>query len=152
MRAATRAEEKADAPGRLPRGRIPSAPLCFLVILAVKTALATLGFERARHLTLWLSAGRGAASGPYMTAAVAIADQVALSAAFFPGRALCLEQSLTLLFLLRRRGLQATFRLGVQPYPFAAHAWIEHDGVAILEDAEFLKPYLPLTATRGGER
>lgn len=65
---------------------------------------------------------------------------VAVAGAFYPRRALCLEQSLTLFLLLRRRGVPAELRLGVQPRPFRAHAWIEAGGRPIGEPAS-----LPLT-------
>lgn len=58
---------------------------------------------------------------------------VLLSAAFYPRRALCLEQSLALFVLLRRRGIDALLRIGVQTIPFSAHAWVEVDGVAVNE-------------------
>lgn len=66
--------------------------------------------------------------------------RVSLAAAFYPRRALCLEQSLTLFVLLRRRGVRAELRLGVQPRPFQAHAWVETGGRAISEAED-----LPLT-------
>lgn len=65
---------------------------------------------------------------------------VAVAGAFYPRRALCLEQSLTMFLLLRRRGVPAELRLGVQPRPFRAHAWIEAGGRPIGESAS-----LPLT-------
>jgi hypothetical protein len=74
----------------------------------------------------------------------ATAKRVVMAAAFFPGRALCLEQSLTLWYLLRRSRIQATFRLGVQAYPFVAHAWVEHAGQPVNESPETLKPLVPL--------
>ena len=48
-------------------------------------------------------------------------------------RANCLEQSLTLSWLLKRRGIETDLRIGAQKHEgkFAAHAWIELDGVAI---------------------
>jgi len=65
---------------------------------------------------------------------------VAVAGAFYPRRALCLEQSLTMFLLLRRQGVRAELRLGVQPRPFRAHAWIESGGRPIGESAN-----LPLT-------
>jgi hypothetical protein len=65
---------------------------------------------------------------------------VAVAGAFYPRRALCLEQSLTMFLLLRRRGVPAELRLGVQPRPFRAHAWVEAGGRPIGESAS-----LPLT-------
>jgi hypothetical protein len=66
------------------------------------------------------------------------ADRVAQAGAFYPGRAECLEQSLVLLILLRRRGLPAQLRLGVQNFPFSAHAWVELDGRPVNEREELV--------------
>jgi hypothetical protein len=73
-----------------------------------------------------------------------VADRVAVIAAFFPGRALCLEQSLALYWLLRRRGVSARLRVGVHPAPFTAHAWIEYDGAPVNEDDDRIRELLPL--------
>lgn len=50
-----------------------------------------------------------------------------------PVDARCLVTSLVLTRMLARRGIESTLVLGVRNTPsFAAHAWIEHDGVALL--------------------
>ena len=54
-----------------------------------------------------------------------------MAGALYPGRALCLEQSLALYYLLRRRGVPVRYCQGVQPYPFEAHAWVEYGGTPI---------------------
>jgi hypothetical protein len=64
------------------------------------------------------------------------ARSVAMAAALYPGRARCLEQSLVLYYLLRRRGVAVRYRQGVMPHPFQAHAWIEYDGEVITDVAE----------------
>lgn len=48
-------------------------------------------------------------------------------------RATCLEQSLTLWFLLRRQGMAAELRIGARKVAgkFEAHAWVECDGEAL---------------------
>jgi hypothetical protein len=45
----------------------------------------------------------------------------------------CLSRSLTLWWLLRRQGLESDLRIGVSTSggQFAAHAWIEYEGVVI---------------------
>jgi hypothetical protein len=45
----------------------------------------------------------------------------------------CLERSLSLWWLLARRGITTQFRIGVRKdgEKFAAHAWVERDGAAI---------------------
>jgi len=50
-----------------------------------------------------------------------------------PVDARCLVASLVLTRMLARRGIESTLVLGVRNKPsFEAHAWIEHDGVALL--------------------
>ena len=45
----------------------------------------------------------------------------------------CLVTALVLTRMLARRGIGTTFVLGVRTTPrFAAHAWVEHNGVALL--------------------
>ena len=45
----------------------------------------------------------------------------------------CLVTALVLTRVLARRGISVTFVLGVRTTPrFAAHAWVERDGVALL--------------------
>ena len=48
----------------------------------------------------------------------------------WPGEALCLQRSLVLLWLLRRRRIDAELRVGVRRTEggLIAHAWVESDG------------------------
>lgn len=65
--------------------------------------------------------------------APAIARMNAAAARHLFFRASCLEQSLALWCLLRRRNVPADLRIGArkQEQDFEAHAWIELDGVAL---------------------
>ncbi len=67
-----------------------------------------------------------------------------MAAALFPGRALCLEQSLTLYVLLRLAGATVRLRLGVQAYPFGAHAWVEYLGRPLNDIEEHVAFFAPL--------
>jgi hypothetical protein len=50
-----------------------------------------------------------------------------------PADSRCLSQSLVLTRLLARRGVDSRLVIAVRPgESFAAHAWVEHDGVALL--------------------
>jgi hypothetical protein len=53
-----------------------------------------------------------------------------------PGDSRCLFKSLTLMCMLERRGIQQLVVIAVRPRPFAAHAWVEVDGHAVLPDAD----------------
>jgi len=55
----------------------------------------------------------------------------------------CLEESLTLWYLLRKQGIPACLRIGVRKEneKFEAHAWVEHDGEALNQDEAMHKHY-----------
>jgi len=118
----------------------PNVVGCFVLVASVRASLRLLGFRRTVRLAK-LAAGRGARrpAGTPTDCARAIAT----AAAFFPGRAVCLEQSLALYVVLRRRGHSGVLRLGVQPYPFLAHAWVELDGTPLFENQDALSKFIP---------
>ncbi|MFL5577705.1 MAG: lasso peptide biosynthesis B2 protein [Gemmatimonadaceae bacterium] len=126
------------------RPAVPSVLDCGLVLLGVKAALRWLGFGRTLTLIRRLTAGAPAAPDDEPLVPRATAHAVATAGAFFPGRALCLEQSLALYYCLRRRGIAARLRLGVQSHPFAAHAWVEWRDEPLNDTRERLKRFLPL--------
>src|SRR4051812_7856338 len=54
-----------------------------------------------------------------------------------PRRSRCLIESLVLIRLLARRGIDGTLVIGVATGPdFAAHAWVERDGRCLLPGSE----------------
>jgi hypothetical protein len=48
----------------------------------------------------------------------------------------CLFSSLTLMCMLERRGIEQVLVIAARPQPFAAHAWVEVEGEAVLPDAD----------------
>jgi hypothetical protein len=77
-------------------------------------------------------------------AAAAIANRVGIAAAFFPGRARCLEQAIAAYLLLRRHGIRSDLFLGVRAHRFQAHAWIEHDGIPLNEHTDMVRKVIPI--------
>jgi len=71
-------------------------------------------------------------------------------AGFCPGDMKCLPRGLTLLWLLRRRGLDAKLRFGVQTFPFRAHVWVDLDGQPVNELPEHLHLFQPFPACEPG--
>lgn len=63
---------------------------------------------------------------------------VTAAAAHGPYRANCLQQSVTLWWLLRRRGLESELRIGARKEGgrFDAHAWVELSGHALNESRD----------------
>jgi hypothetical protein len=125
---------KATGRSRNSNPRVPGVLVCFFTILVMDLLPRVLGFRRAFQVTGVLSPPES----PGLDRALvdATAHRVALAAAFYPRRALCLEQSLALCLLLQRRSVAARFRLGVQARPFYAHAWVDIDGRAVNERTE----------------
>ena len=115
------------------RLRVPSVLRCMLVILIAKLSLHMGGFAWTIG---WIRKHLGAIPEvvpPDWDALKATEYAVAMAGAFYPGRALCLEQSLALYWVLRRQGVAVTYCHGIQAHPFAAHAWIEYRS-AVLND------------------
>ena len=119
--------------------RGPGVVTCFLTLACMDVLPRIIGLRRTFGLMRRMMPSP---AGPRDADAIIAktTHNVAVAGAFYPRRALCLEQSLTLFLLLRRRGVPAELRLGVQPRPFRAHAWIESGGRPIVESAS-----LPLT-------
>lgn len=119
--------------------RVPGVLICVAVLLCMDVIPRLIGLRRTFKLLRYLTPPvNDADNADHIIAETT--RRVSIAAAFYPRRALCLEQSLTLFVLLRRRGVHAELRLGVQPRPFYAHAWVEAGGRAISEAED-----LPLT-------
>jgi hypothetical protein len=123
----------------------PSQIAAAIVALSmVKVALRVGGFDRTLRLIrmsvrLPERHKRNRAPETWLRAVTAVG-------AFYPGRARCLEQSLTLYLLCRLSGLSVAFRLGVAPHRFSAHAWVEFDGRPIGEEEDGLRGLIALPA------
>jgi hypothetical protein len=111
-----------------------------VALAATWLGLRLAGFQRWKAALAWFvpsaTAPGGETSGALLDSAREIArlEQAAARHLFF--RATCLERSLTLWWLLHRRGIGADLRIGArkQAGRFEAHAWVELDG-AVLNDA-----------------
>ena len=126
---------------------VPTLPGLLSRLALLEGALAVAGFTRTsawieRHAAAAPSRDRDRLAVDGWVARVERA--VATAAALFPGRAECLERSLLLYWLLRRRGVRCELRLGVQLYPFLAHAWVERDGVVLNDVPEHVAQFAPL--------
>lgn len=124
--------------------RAPSVAWCVVMILMVKVTLRLVGFARTVAIVRAMTAHSESTTAVGRSLLHTAERSVAMAAALFPGRALCLEQSLTLYLVLRRRGVSVRFRLGAQPHPFEAHAWIEYKGEPLNDIAEHVDFYAPL--------
>jgi len=112
-------------------GPRPGILFSFAAVTTARLGLRWLGLRRTARLVRRIVRviGRATPRGQPLE----VARRVATVAAFFPGRAVCLEQSVALYLVLRRFGHPAALRIGVQALPFVAHAWIEIDGAPLFE-------------------
>ena len=56
---------------------------------------------------------------------------------FYPSRTKCLEWAMTFVLMALRRNWKCNLEIGVQNYPFMAHAWVECDGKTVMDSQEF---------------
>ena len=124
------------------RRHVPSAAAFGTLLAAVRLSLKTVGFARTIRAVRQIAARAPLRSDTDPAELPCAARAVALAGAFFPGRAICLEQALALYFALRRRGFPVELRIGIQPYPFFAHAWVEHLGQPVNEDPEVVRHFV----------
>jgi Transglutaminase-like superfamily len=122
-------------------GSVPSVTRSLVVIAVIKARLRVTGLGPTLR---WIR--RRELPTPQTTLApnafiVASEYAVAMAAALYPGRALCLERSLALFYFARRAGIPVTYHHGVQPQPFAAHAWVEYSGQVINDTNEHVHTY-----------
>jgi hypothetical protein len=111
--------------------RVPSVLTSGIMIAALKLSLKVRGYKRTIE---WIR--RRVEHIPVRddvepTIVKAAEWWVAMAAAFYPGRAECLERSLVLYYILRRQGVPVKYCHGVQPWPLMSHAWVEYRGEVV---------------------
>ena len=124
--------------------RVPSVLKCGLMIFVVRVMLKTVGFAETSNWVRNRVDGLAVRKDVPLDEAKATEQVVAMAGALYPGRAKCLEQSLTLYWILRSRGIDVRFRMGVQPFPFLAHAWVDHRDQPLNDVAEHITWFTPL--------
>ncbi|MFD6142069.1 lasso peptide biosynthesis B2 protein [Promicromonospora sp. NPDC060271] len=103
-----------------------------LLVLVIAT-LRLLPLRAALGATAHLNSRAREAATSYDALAAVLAARRA--AAWWPGRAACLEIALTATWLAALRGRAVTWCHGVQVHPYTFHAWVEADGVPVGEPA-----------------
>jgi Transglutaminase-like superfamily len=118
-------------------------------LAATRAGLALAGFRRWQQVLVWLTPTKfcqpdasKAEIAEQARAVVRLGEAVARN---FPWRTNCLEQSLVFEWLLRRRGISATLRIGGRKDGdrFEAHAWVELEGAKLSGAAGEDLNYIP---------
>ncbi|WP_176722219.1 lasso peptide biosynthesis B2 protein [Candidatus Thiosymbion oneisti] len=116
-----------------------------LVMISVLLRLLTL--RRTRQLLMYLTPKKpGYPTG--LDQAMAYAQRIRklawIASRHLPFDAYCLRQSVLIWWFLRRRGLAAELRIGVNNQEaFLAHAWVELEGRLVNESPDVTERYRP---------
>ena len=125
---------------------------CVVGLWFVHASLAVFGYGRTRRMIERVSrrTPARAATSAEIADAQALARLAASAGANALGEATCLRRALLLHGWLRRRGLQPALLLGLPanaaapaPGDFSAHAWVELDGVPLLESDAGYRAFVP---------
>ena len=131
-----------------------------MLLPVVKASLRLRGFKKTRE-SLEKHQSRGSAepsvSGGRLEAVLGISRMVRAATRYGFVRSSCLEESLTLWHLLRKQGYEAKLRIGVRKaaQKFEAHAWVEHNGVALNQAEQMHRHYAAFESEfveQGGEK
>ncbi len=115
-----------------------------LLFPLIAASLRMLGLGRTRS---WLHTvskfGRPRRAESHADLAAHTAEVVAAAAATGPYQPSCLRHALALETVLRQRGVDAELKLGVRrpAGEFSAHAWVEHNGVALASNPDPGSPH-----------
>jgi len=116
-------------------------------LMATRVGLRLLGFQRWKNMIAWLTRKKS-----WRATSVALEDVAAKIATIeeatthrLPFKTNCLEQSLALLWLLRKRGIVADLRIGARKESnrFEAHAWVELEGAVLNDAGEAHRHFVP---------
>lgn len=119
-----------------------------VLLPVVKDSLRLRGFGKTQEwLRVRLERGN-AAQSTSVSSKVAVEKtcrMVRAAVHYAMPRARCLEESLTLWYLLSVQGISASLKIGIpkQTEPFEAHAWVEYEGVALDQLEEVRDHYVP---------
>lgn len=125
--------------------------VCTVIGTLVRISLLAVGLGRTLKLAEWAATRTRPSARPGTSKEVyEIHRAVCRSFVWLPGRYECLEIALTTYVLLGLRGVPVSVRIGVQAYPFRAHAWVEYQGAPIGGAESEQNFYMPLEQNCSG--
>jgi hypothetical protein len=126
-------------------GMLVMVPL-FHVAVRVWDYQRTRAFVDTRSLAYWQRRQSTVDAQSARPAAYGLASRRMAARPWLPGN--CLSRSLAVLWFLRRHGYTPDLRLGVSlaDGTFAAHAWVELNGVVLNDRRDVAKRFAPLSA------
>jgi hypothetical protein len=125
-------EEKAD--GRL--------VFCAVVALAaVSFIIRVFGFRGIRVFVQHVPAISAFRCEGWRQEAICVRNAISQALGFRLSPAMCLRRAAASATLLRLMGVSPSVVIGVQRFPFAAHAWTELDGYVVTEETGWTHDY-----------
>jgi len=102
--------------------------VALLPLIAFATKL--FGFSQTQRYLSHRAGGGSTSQANHDSVSAVVARTISAAARYGPWRANCLQHSLLLWWLLRRRGIAGDLRIGVcrVDRKLQAHAWVEHGG------------------------
>jgi hypothetical protein len=108
----------------------------FMTLLKVHLTIRFLGFERGIRL---IKNARKSRLNYIIPSIEALEDLVGIlnkACLIYPKRTKCLEWAITFVLLSLKRHWKCNLEIGVQNYPFMAHAWVECDGKVVMDSQD----------------
>jgi hypothetical protein len=124
----------------------PRLPLTFSLLciafgeLVLYDVLALWGFKHVRA-AVSRTRRRVTRDEPDADTVIRVVDAVRSTCVLYFKKNHCLQRAFVATRMLRRRGIAATLIIGSQPTPIRSHAWVEVDGVPVINRTTHLTFY-----------
>ncbi len=103
-------------------------------LVKINTTMKLKGFDRALRLIKTAKKSRTTYIVPKPEELDNLANIVNKACYLYPTRTKCLEWAMTFVLLALNKGWKCNLEIGVQNYPFYAHAWVECYGTIVMDD------------------
>jgi len=125
---------------------ITSTPLVLEALLELAAFDAVASLRQFRTLKWWAirKARRVMNGAEALDRAKEIAVAIDAACTIYPKTAMCLQRSVVLTRMCRRRGCEVELVTGIQRLPFRSHAWVELDGIPIGDSKKVQEVYVTL--------
>jgi hypothetical protein len=108
----------------------------FITLLKINFYIKVRGFYSTIQLLKKLRQGHSTYIIPQDEDLRNLANIVNKACLIYPTRTKCLEWALTFVLLALKRKWKCNLEIGVQNYPFFAHAWVECDGKVVMDSQD----------------
>lgn len=114
----------------------PLVVIALLRLIQVNFYIKILGFHKAIQLIKKARKKNGDYIIPRDEELKQLTSVVNKACLIYPSRTKCLEWSMTYVLLALQKGWKCNLEIGVQNYPFMAHAWVECNGKVVMDSQD----------------